>query len=56
MIYVALSCMTLTAYKKIWDNFFTYVRHDVDNIISFAIFDAPEIFQSDGGENIDEII
>jgi hypothetical protein len=32
------------------------VRHDVDNIICFAIFDAPEIFQANGGENIDEII
>jgi hypothetical protein len=28
----------------------------VDNIICFAIFDAPKIFQPNGGENIDEII
>ena len=48
--------MTLTAYKRYGIISSTYVRHDVYNVICFAIFDASEVFQSDGGENIDEIV
>ena len=35
---------------------YTYVRHDVNNVVCFAIFDASEIFQADGCENVHEIV
>jgi len=34
----------------------TYMRHDMYNVICFAFFDRPEVFQEDRGEDIGEIV
>lgn len=37
-------------------HYFYCMRHDMYNVICFAFFDRPEVFQEDGGEDIREIV